>query len=100
MAAVALRGLLPVEKHPAYLEALAPLDGVRYLDRRPKAPLLVQLARGDEFISRLDAALYAAAAGEPVATSWHDGSHFDLGKGPARDERWAFLVRSLGPSQP
>jgi dienelactone hydrolase len=100
LAAVALRALLPDEKHPAYLETLAPLDGVRYLDRRPKGPLLVQLARGDEFISRLDGALFAAAAGEPVETSWHDGAHFDLGKGAARDERREFLIRTLAPSPP
>jgi hypothetical protein len=96
-AAVALRAFLPAEKHASYLNALAPLDGVRFLDRRPKAPLLVQLARNDEFISRLDGALFAAAAGEPVDTTWHDGGHFDLGKGPARDERRSFLIRSLAP---
>jgi hypothetical protein len=98
LAAVALRALLPPEKRPAYLEALAPLDGVRYLERRPKAPLLVQLARGDEHISRLDGALFAAAAGEPVTTTWHDGEHFDLGRGSAREERRVFLLRSLAPA--
>jgi hypothetical protein len=58
-------------------------------------PLLVQRARGDEYVSRLDGALFAAAAGEPVATTWHDGGHFDLGRGLAGEERRAFLVRSL-----
>jgi pimeloyl-ACP methyl ester carboxylesterase len=94
-AAVAVRALLPPERRSAYLEALAPLDGVRYLERRAKVPLLVQLARGDAFISRLDGALFALAAGEPVATSVYDGGHFELGQGPARDERRAFLLRSL-----
>lgn len=94
-AAVSVRALLPPDKRPAYLEALAALDGVRYLDRRARAPLLVQLARSDAFVSRLDGALFAAAAGEPMVTTWYDGGHFELGQGPARDERRAFLLRTL-----
>jgi dienelactone hydrolase len=94
-AAISVRAFLPPEKRTAYLEALAPFDGVRYLDRRPKVPLLIQLARNDAFIARLDGALFALAAGEPVTTTWHDGGHFELGKGPARDERRAFLLRTL-----
>jgi pimeloyl-ACP methyl ester carboxylesterase len=94
-AAVALRGLLPAQKHGAYLTALAPLDGVRYLGRRRKSPLLIQLAKNDEFVSRMDGALFASAAGEPVERSWHDGGHFDLGKGSSRDERKVFLKHFL-----
>lgn len=100
-AAVAVRGLLAEDKRRSYLEGLAPLDGVRYLERRPRAPMLIQLARDDEFVSRLDAALYAAAAGEPVETTWYDGGHFTLGAGPPRADRRAFLLRTLaGPPIP
>ena len=65
-AAVSLRGLVASEEaRRAYLAALAPLDGVRFLDRRAPAPLLLQFARSDDFISRLDAALFAAAGRLP-----------------------------------
>lgn len=79
----------------AYLAALAPLDGVRFLGQRAAVPLLLQYARSDEYVSPLDAALYELAAGPPVEVSWHDGDHFSLGAGPAREERRAFLRRAL-----
>lgn len=95
-AATAFHALLePGSARRAYVTALAPLDGVRFLGQRAPAPLLLQFARDDEHISRLDAALYEAAAGPPVEVSWYDGGHFTLGAGPAREERRAFLRRTL-----
>ena len=38
------------------------------------------------------------AAGPPVEVSWHDGGHFSLGVGGAREERRAFLRRVLLPA--
>ena len=99
-AAVSFRGLVASEEaRRAYLAVLAPLDGVRFLDRRATAPLLLQFARSDEFISPLDAALFAAAAGGSPETSLFDGGHFALGSGAPREERRTFLVRSLAPPQ-
>jgi pimeloyl-ACP methyl ester carboxylesterase len=95
-AATSFRTIMsPEAAQSAYLGALAPLDGVRFLARRPNAPILLQFARSDEFISRLDAALFALASGARVVTTWHDGGHFDLGAGAAREERREFLVREL-----
>ena len=82
----------------AYLAALAPLDGVRFLGRRAAAPLLLQFARSDDYVSPLDAALYEMAAGPPVEVSWHDGGHLSLGAGGAREERRVFLRRVLLPA--
>lgn len=98
--ATAFHGLLddPAARG-SYLATLAPLDGVRFLGQRAPAPLLLQFARADDYVSPLDAALYEMAAGPPVQVSWHDGGHFSLGNGPARQERRDFLRRVLLPAR-
>lgn len=98
-AATAFHALLEDERaRRDYVTALAPLDGVRFLAQRAPLPLLLQFARGDEHVSRLDAALFEAAAGPPVEVSWYEGSHFSLGEGQARADRREFLRRAFPPS--
>jgi 3-oxoadipate enol-lactonase len=94
--ATAFRTFVPTGPQAEYLREMARLDGVHFLAARRGAPLLLQFARRDEWVSRFDAALFRAAGGEGVEERWYDARHFELEAGPARDDRRAFLARHLG----
>jgi hypothetical protein len=93
--AIAFRMLVPAEVRAEYQQGMAPLDGVHFLAQRKGAPLLLQFARRDEWISRFDAALFREA-GQPSEERWYDASHFELESGAPRADRRAFLARTLG----
>lgn len=84
-------GLLPSETWDAQVGPFGRHFRVVRYDRRRYGRSITET---DDFISRLDAALFAAAAGSPE-TRWHDGGHFAMGAGAPREERRAFLLRSL-----
>ena len=95
VAAAWFDALLDPAAQQAYRAALGPLDGTHFLVGG-KAPVLLQFARGDDFISPVDAELFAAATRGRGETKWYDGEHFDLGAGAPRDDRAAWLARLLG----
>ncbi|MEO8361655.1 MAG: alpha/beta fold hydrolase [Vicinamibacteria bacterium] len=82
-------------KRAAYLSGIAPLDGLRFLARRTPTPMLIQEARNDQFLTPLDGALFLAAAGKTATLSTFPGGHFALGDGAPREERLAFLLKTL-----
>lgn len=91
--AAAFNGFLKPAAQEAWTSRVEPLDGTHFMDGR--APVLLQFALRDEYISRLDAALYKAAA-FPGATSLdYDVGHFELGAGAARSDRELWLGRLL-----
>jgi dienelactone hydrolase len=72
--------------------ALEPLDAERRIGRT-RAACLFQYAERDEFITREDAAAYAAAAPEPKRCAWYATDHaFDAA---ARRDRAAWLRERL-----
>jgi dienelactone hydrolase len=77
--------------------ALAPLDGVAWIGRT-RAACLFQYAERDEFITRADAAAYAAAAPEPRRVAWYACDH--AFGATARRDRAAWLRErlALGPA--
>lgn len=82
------------EQRKAWLARLEPMDGTHFLDGR--APLLLQFAKRDAFISRYDAALFRAAAGPKAESRDYDVAHFGLGAGDALQDREAWLAKLLG----
>jgi pimeloyl-ACP methyl ester carboxylesterase len=87
--------LLDAPAQKAYRDAIGPLDGTHFL-AGGTAPVLLQFARGDDFISPVDAELFAAATRGRSETRWYPGEHFDLGAGSPREDRAAWLARLLG----
>jgi pimeloyl-ACP methyl ester carboxylesterase len=92
--AAAFRALLDAPAQAAYERAIGPLDGTHFLGRT--APLLLQFARADEYISPVDVELFGLATAGRSDLRRYDGGHFDLGAGPARADREAWLAQRLG----
>ncbi len=86
--------------HPpeAYVEALAPYDGVRHIGRAAGARFLFQFARRDAFISEREAHRFFDAAPEPKRIAFYDASHAFCPQ--ATRERAAFLAEALGLAPP
>jgi pimeloyl-ACP methyl ester carboxylesterase len=87
----------PTERE-AWLARIAPLDGTHWMPGR--TPILLQFARRDAYVSRLDAALFEAASFPGSEARDYDAGHFDLGTGAARTDREAWLAALLGLPQP
>jgi pimeloyl-ACP methyl ester carboxylesterase len=86
-------GYAGAEQQQAWLARLEPLDGTHFLDGR--SALLLQFAARDAFISRVDAALFRAAAGPRAESRDYDVGHFGLGAGDAARDREAWLATLL-----
>lgn len=98
LVAAAFHGFLKAADQDAWASRIEPLDATHFMDGR--APILLQFALRDEYISRFDAALYRAAA-FPGATSLdYDLGHFELGAGTARRDREDWLAGLLSLSPP
>lgn len=89
----ALRGFASPAAQQAWLLRIEPLDGTHLMDGRP--PVLLQFARRDEYISRIDAALFQATAFPGAESREYDVGHFELGAGDARRDREEWLARLL-----
>jgi len=76
-----------------WLRRIEPLDGTHFM--AGDAPMLLQFARRDAYISRLDAALYAAAAFPGAESREYDAGHFELGTADAARDREEWLARLL-----
>lgn len=91
---VAFRGLLDAAEPKAWVDAMAPLDGIHYMGKS-SAVFLLQFATRDEFISRWDAEVYARALKGPASVESYKADHFGLGD-VSRDARIRWLVELLG----
>ena len=78
------------EKNPA----LAPYDAETWISKPHSAPVFLQFARNDEFISRDQAGRFIKATSDPVIYKWYEGNHqFNAA---ARNDRDAWLSTELG----
>ena len=78
------------EKNPA----LAQYDAEKWIGRARTAPLFLQFARNDEYVSREQAGRFIKAAGDRSIYKWYEGSHeFN---DAARNDRQAWLATELG----
>jgi dienelactone hydrolase len=77
-----------------YLAAMAPIDPLTWLARADGRPILLQLARGDQFVPESVAGAIAAAAGATATTDTYASDH-GLNE-PARVDRDAWLAAQLG----
>ena len=91
--AAAYHGFLESAAQEAWSSRIEPLDGTHFMDGH--APMLLQFALRDEYISRIDAALYRAAAFPGARSLAYDVGHFELGHGPARRDREEWLAQLL-----
>jgi dienelactone hydrolase len=80
-------------RREAWRARIEPLDGTHFLDGR--APMLLQFATRDAYISRFDAALYAAAAFPGATSAEYDATHFEMGREDAARDREEWLARLL-----
>lgn len=93
MLGAALRGFATPAAQQAWLSRVERLDGTHFMNGR--APVLLQFARRDPYISRLDAELFLASAFPGGEAREYDTGHFELGSGEARREREEWLARLL-----
>ena len=78
------------EKNPA----LAKYDAEKWINKPHVAPVFLQFARNDEFITHDQAARFIKATGEPSIYKWYEGNHnFNTA---ARNDRDAWLSTELG----
>jgi len=89
----AFQGFASPAEQTAWLERIEPLDGTHFMTGR--TPVLLQFAGRDAYVSRLDAALFEAAAFPGAESRDYDAGHFELGAGEARLDREAWLALLL-----
>jgi dienelactone hydrolase len=77
-----------------FVDDMAPLDPVRFVETLAPAPVLMQFATNDPHVPRVRAEAYFAAAREPKEVRWYDAGH-GLNEQATR-ERIAWLVATLG----
>jgi pimeloyl-ACP methyl ester carboxylesterase len=90
----AFRTLVPEDKQPEFLDAIAPFDGVQTLSHAA-GPILFQFAERDEFIERWDAELGQLSAGPAKTVQWFDTNHWM--NEAAREARDKWLLERLRP---
>jgi fermentation-respiration switch protein FrsA (DUF1100 family) len=66
---------LPCATRVAWLEAMAPIEPVRFVGGASPTPLLVQSGRFDELVPVADAQALHAAASAPKTSLWYDAGH-------------------------
>jgi hypothetical protein len=79
----------------AYLAALRDLDPIEHVGRAAPARVLLQVARGDDYIAPMTGHELARATSEPSELKAYDGDHA-LRDPSARADRLAFLAAVLG----
>jgi len=85
---------VPPETLRRYAEGVGSLDAVNYVGHAT-APILLQFARFDLYISEKQAAEYAQAAGPGALTKWYDTGH-ELNAPEALADRDRWLSDRLG----
>jgi dienelactone hydrolase len=82
------------EARQRFIDEMAPLDPVRFVESLAPAPVLMQFATNDPHVPRARAEAYFAAAREPKDLRWYEAGH-GLNDEAARD-RIAWLTGRLG----
>ena len=77
-----------------YRKQLAPLDPINFLPQLAPAPVFLQFAAHDEYVSADTAAAFYAAARPRKQTAMYDAGH-DLQKPEVTADRISWLMRSL-----
>lgn len=94
-----LEDRLSKEDLAAYVASIAPLDAVRYVGEAAPAPVFLQFARRDPYISQEDAKRYSDAVSEPKRVEWYDAGH-ELGPVARRDrEEWLRTQLAAGGAE-
>jgi dienelactone hydrolase len=79
-----------LEKNPA----LATYDAEKWINKPHAAPVFLQFARNDEYVTHDQAARFIKATSEPSLYKWYEGNHnFNAA---ARNDRDAWLSTELG----
>jgi len=67
--------LMPAEEWEVWLEAMEPIEPIRFVGLAAPTPLLFQNARADEMVPAADAERYQEAANEPKTILWYETGH-------------------------
>lgn len=78
----------------AWLEAMTPIEPIRFISHAAPTPLLIQSGRHDNLVPPADAELLHAAAPEPKTVEWYETGH-GLDQ-QALIARHAWLVEQIG----
>lgn len=85
---------LPPAQWSAWLEAMEPIEPVRFVGLASPAALLFQNGRQDRLVPPADAEVYQAAGSEPKTIMWYDAGH-SLNDAAVRD-RLEWLAEWIG----
>ena len=66
---------VPDEQWRAWLAAMKPIEGIRFIGRAAPASIFFQWARRDRLVAANDAAELQAAASQPHTVKWYDTEH-------------------------
>ena len=66
---------LPCATRNAWLEAMTPIEPIRFIGNAPPTALLVQSGRTDELVPAADAEELHAATPDPKTIRWYDAGH-------------------------
>jgi dienelactone hydrolase len=70
-----ISGAIGEERWQAWLEAMEPIEPIRFVGLAAPTPLLFQNARADRMVPVADAERYQQAANEPKTVLWYDTGH-------------------------
>jgi dienelactone hydrolase len=70
-----LMGSLTCATRNAWLEAMTPIEPIRFIAHASETPLLVQSGRSDELVPAADAEVLHGAAPEATTVRWYDAGH-------------------------
>jgi dienelactone hydrolase len=85
---------LSCETRSAWLDAMTPIEPIRFIPHAAPTPLLIQSGRRDDLVPAADAELLHAAAPAPKTVQWYDAGH-GLNQ-EALVARHAWLVEQIG----
>ncbi len=69
------REQMPAERWQAWLEAMEPIEPIRFVGLAAPTPLLFQNGRADQMVPAADAERYQQAANEPKTLLWYETGH-------------------------
>lgn len=85
---------LPAPRRRRWLEALQPIEPLRFIGRAAPASLFFQSARRDSFVPRSDARHFQEAGSAPKRVQWYDAGH-ELND-QARRDQMEWLRQEIG----
>jgi dienelactone hydrolase len=66
---------LPCATRNAWLQAMTPLEPIRFIAHAPPTPLLLQSGQSDDLVPAADAQALHAATPEPKTVLWYEAGH-------------------------